>query len=298
MQTILDDKDLVPCECSAFIEEALNKGESTLVHSVKGQSRACTILAAFIMRRYRWSLLKALEFLNSRRCDLEVRASCIRQLTAYENRLIAKGLGPKTAKWTEVFDRTDDFENEELLLRNTYLNAQMGPFADFRLTGGIQTDNPHPKIRWADTDPKTCLVTFIACPVQPVDKAKPPTISAGPGTQHRQESEARHAQPVPKESGNKLSQQTEPAEEGLRQPVEGTAKPAVDGPKARAQDFASDGSVVRIVRQDVVKKQRSVAMGEKPRAKTPVKGAAIKIRTLLMPKYGNHTETEGMGYRF
>lgn len=146
---ILDQRDQVANECYNFVEETLNKGDSILVHSVKGQSRACTILAVCIMRRYRWSLLKTLEFLNSRRPDLEIRAAFIHQLTAYENRLVSQGMGPKTSKWTEVNDKSNEFENEELLLRNTYLNAQMGPFADFSAATGA---NKATKLKWADSD--------------------------------------------------------------------------------------------------------------------------------------------------
>ena len=81
------------------------------------------------MRKYRWSLLKTLEFLNSRRPDLEIRATFIHQLSAYESRLVKAGMGPKTSKWTEVAEDSCFLESEELLLRNTFLNAQMGPIA-------------------------------------------------------------------------------------------------------------------------------------------------------------------------
>jgi hypothetical protein len=46
------------------------------------------------MRNYRWSLLKTLEFLNSRRPDLEIRATFIKQLSDYEIRQKNRGLGP------------------------------------------------------------------------------------------------------------------------------------------------------------------------------------------------------------
>ncbi len=129
-----------------------------LVHSVKGQSRACTVVASWMMRRYQWTLLKTLEFLNSRRPDLEIRANFIHQLTSYENHLVSQGMGPKTSKWTEVFERTNEFENEELLLRNTYLNAQMGPFADFSMAADR---NRPPKVRWVDAASPAGLATFI-----------------------------------------------------------------------------------------------------------------------------------------
>eukprot|EP00826_Nyctotherus_ovalis_P002604 TRINITY_DN10525_c0_g1_i1.p1 TRINITY_DN10525_c0_g1~~TRINITY_DN10525_c0_g1_i1.p1 ORF type:complete len:410 (-),score=70.13 TRINITY_DN10525_c0_g1_i1:442-1671(-) len=120
---------------------------SVLIHSVKGQSRACTVVCSYMMRKYRWALLKSLEFLNSRMSDFEIRPAFIHQLTAYENRLIARGLGPKTFDWTDVFDKmTNDFENEELLLRNTYINAQMGQFVDFSTATAAKTQ----RVKWAD----------------------------------------------------------------------------------------------------------------------------------------------------
>ena len=79
-----------------FMVEAIDNQEAVLVQSVKAQNRACFVIAAFIMRRYRWGLLKTLEFLNSRRPDLEMRPSFLSQLSIYENRLYQRGLGPKT----------------------------------------------------------------------------------------------------------------------------------------------------------------------------------------------------------
>ena len=60
-----------------FIETAMKKTESVLVHSVRGQSRAASVLAVYLMRKYRWSLLKTLDFLNSRRPELEIRGTFI-----------------------------------------------------------------------------------------------------------------------------------------------------------------------------------------------------------------------------
>ena len=78
--------------------------------------------------------MKTIEFLRYRRPDLEIRMSFLQQLTAYEARLSKAGLGAKTATWIgtfpsisslEVFETTSAFENEELLLRNTYINAHI-----------------------------------------------------------------------------------------------------------------------------------------------------------------------------
>ena len=40
--------------------------------------------------------MKTLEFVNSRRPDLEMRPSFLRQIQMYESRLAARGLGPKS----------------------------------------------------------------------------------------------------------------------------------------------------------------------------------------------------------
>ena len=73
-----------------------------LVHSVRGQSRASCVIAVYLMRKFRWTLFKTLEFLNSRRPDLEIRVTFIQQLKSYEQRLINKGLGAQTQKWNEL----------------------------------------------------------------------------------------------------------------------------------------------------------------------------------------------------
>lgn len=79
-QIIFDAKDTTTKAIFDFIENAIKKYESVLVHSVRGQSRSSSVLAAYFMRKYRWSMLKTLEFLNSRRPDLEIRGTFIQQL--------------------------------------------------------------------------------------------------------------------------------------------------------------------------------------------------------------------------
>ena len=95
------------------------------------------MIASYLMRKYRWTLLKTLEFLNSRRPDLEIRASFIKQLSEYESRLKKRGLGPQTSKWDEICDENKFLESEELMLRNTFLNAQSGPIVQLGKPGAF-----------------------------------------------------------------------------------------------------------------------------------------------------------------
>lgn len=48
---LFDDKNELIEEIFSFIERASINGESCLVHSVRGQSRACCALSAYLMRR-------------------------------------------------------------------------------------------------------------------------------------------------------------------------------------------------------------------------------------------------------
>ena len=90
---MFDLQDKITDAIFEFMETASDKAESVLVHSVRGQSRASCVIAVYLMRKFRWTLLKTLEFLNSRRPDLEIRVTFIKQLTAYESRLVQRGLG-------------------------------------------------------------------------------------------------------------------------------------------------------------------------------------------------------------
>lgn len=135
-QVLFDQNDKTTKNIYDFVELAAKKSESVLVHSVRGQSRAASALACYLMRKYRWSLIKTLEFLNSRRPDLEIKASFISQLQEYENRLNAVGLGALSTSFNEYSFKdssgkrvagitvSNELESEEAILRNTFVNSQ------------------------------------------------------------------------------------------------------------------------------------------------------------------------------
>lgn len=116
------------------------------------------------MQKYRWSLYKTLEFLSSRRPDLEIRASFVSQLADFEQKLISQNRGPQTANWNEVADngitlnKDRFYPDEELLLRNTYLNAQLGFNRTFDRTkklegpSEIQDEEIEGRVRWIDNN--------------------------------------------------------------------------------------------------------------------------------------------------
>ena len=137
----------------------MEMGNSVLVNSVKGQNRSCTIITAYLMRKYHWSLLKTLEFMSCRMPNMDIKEYFILQLMAYEEQLIKMNIGPKTSNWAELSDSdTNLYENEELLLRNTYLNSQTNFLAgsSFR-----RISNGTGKLKWADETKKHLIATII-----------------------------------------------------------------------------------------------------------------------------------------
>jgi len=159
-QIVFDNKGEVVNEIFAFIEDAVKLGEGVLVHSLKGQSRSCCVLTAYFMKRYRWSLYKTLEFLTSRRSDLEIRTSFYHQLLNLESRLFQQVEGHVTVNWFEVGQEND---GEELLLRNTFLNARSAPFDEALVNPQLGPDNRPRKLNWGDERPtsKGALASYF-----------------------------------------------------------------------------------------------------------------------------------------
>jgi protein-tyrosine phosphatase len=95
----------VPAEIVKFIDEALERGTSVLIHSRRGQSRASVVVLLYLMESFRWSLLKSLEFVNSRRPDLEIRANFLQQLQSYTKRVVDGVTGKRVQRseeWNQV----------------------------------------------------------------------------------------------------------------------------------------------------------------------------------------------------
>ena len=125
-----------------FTETATLQGESVLMLSLKGIGRCCALSVAYVMRRYRWSCAKSLDFMRSRQPSMRLNPGFLRQLQGLETRMIRSGLGPKTRGWEE-----DPEDEEERLVTNTFRNAQALGFADYvSPVPGIKSQ----ALKWAD----------------------------------------------------------------------------------------------------------------------------------------------------
>lgn len=85
---------------------------------MRGQSRALTVITAYLIKKYRWSLYKTLEYLNSKRNDFEIRANFLKQLLDLEVRLFGKKLKNCTKNWQE-----EELDRDGQIVKNTYINS-------------------------------------------------------------------------------------------------------------------------------------------------------------------------------
>lgn len=94
----------------------MEAGESCLIHSLHGKSRATAVLTAYLMRKYSWTLSKCLEFVGAKKEGLQVRSNYLAQMQELERRLAADG--KLSVGWNEIKNEDD------LLLANTFYNAK------------------------------------------------------------------------------------------------------------------------------------------------------------------------------
>eukprot|EP00928_Gymnodinium_smaydae_P038475 TRINITY_DN26537_c0_g1_i1.p1 TRINITY_DN26537_c0_g1~~TRINITY_DN26537_c0_g1_i1.p1 ORF type:complete len:414 (+),score=63.16 TRINITY_DN26537_c0_g1_i1:75-1316(+) len=134
-QIILDSCDNTVNEVFDFLEGAEERAEGVLVQSFLGQSRACCILTAYLMKKYRWSHIKALEYLYFRCPVIHPNEGFMRQLAAYEERLSDEIGAPLSKTWEEseaedVETVKDEDEGDKDVLQNTFANCLQPPVSE------------------------------------------------------------------------------------------------------------------------------------------------------------------------
>ena len=118
-QILFDLKDEIAEKIVEFIDKALTIGEGVLAHSFNGKNRVCLVALIYLMKKYKWSLYKSMQYLKSKKTDVEIPNYFYNQLDNFQKRLIQKGELTRDIPW--------EFENlineEEKLMRNTYMNG-------------------------------------------------------------------------------------------------------------------------------------------------------------------------------
>lgn len=140
-QTILDESNETVGQFSSFIEEALDQGEGVLVQSFRGQSRACCVLAAYLMKKFNWCLQQAIEYLYFRCPVLSVNDGFLSQLESFEERL------EETNSQSEDSNSGDAWDG--LVLENTFVNCQRAPMPDMKISKKVSSFDDH-RINFAE----------------------------------------------------------------------------------------------------------------------------------------------------
>ena len=71
-----------------FIDHALGKASSVLVHCYDGLSISPAFVIAYMMNKYSWGLDKAYEFLLQKRPEIQLEQEYIDQLYALEQQIV------------------------------------------------------------------------------------------------------------------------------------------------------------------------------------------------------------------
>jgi hypothetical protein len=152
-QILFDSNDEIADKILFFIDDSCINGEGLLAHSFKGQDRVCCVVLIYLMKKYKWSLKKSMEYLKSKKQDVDIPPFFLSQLIKFESRLIQRGELTKDIPWS--FENLKD--PEEKLLRNTYMNG-INEFNKQNINININDKFKNNKsnlrhIVWADSNP-------------------------------------------------------------------------------------------------------------------------------------------------
>lgn len=180
-QMILDRDDDVVTEVFNFMEEAFRRGEGVLIQSFYGRSRSCCILTAYLMKKYKWSMQTALEYLSFRCPIIGPNDGFLTQLEDFEQRLAEED--EPTNQDCNTQDDADPGVSawDEKMLLNTYANCQRSPLSDMQISSprsplsNMQVSKNAPKIQFSDhiADVKPYDVGSMledSAPVDPCDR--------------------------------------------------------------------------------------------------------------------------------
>ncbi len=104
-----------------FVSAALAQYESVMIQCTIDKTRSIVIVISFLMHRYSWSLVKALDYVYSKKQTAELSQENFESLTSYEGELLRAERLLSTG-W-KASDSKCAFPEEEQILANTYFNS-------------------------------------------------------------------------------------------------------------------------------------------------------------------------------
>ena len=158
-QALFDSKDEIANRIVSFIDESLKNGEGILAHSVRGQDRVCIVVIIYLMRKYNWSLRKCIDFLESKKQDVDIPKFFLEQLYNFGVRLEKYNLGKKKDNWNDDDNYVD---SDEKLMRNTYVNG----LPSNKNVPSESGKKKKKKVGWADNNPYGKNDYLFSCNLQ------------------------------------------------------------------------------------------------------------------------------------
>ncbi len=151
-QILFDPKDEIANRIIEYIDSSYLVGERVLAHSFLGCDKVCIVVIIYLMKKYKWSLKKFIEYLRSKKQDIDIPLYFFEQLQKFENRM-------KLGKELTI-DIPWEFEGlkdpEEKIMINTYLN---GFKPEIPKTPSKEKDKFR-HIMWADIN------SYQKCPIE------------------------------------------------------------------------------------------------------------------------------------
>lgn len=102
-----------------YITENDKNLEAILIFCEDGQNKSLCIVVCFLMKKYKWGFVKCLHFINNKRKNLEIKKNYFKPLQKIANEF--EHVNKVSHNFLDEF--YSDFPEEEILLRNTYLNS-------------------------------------------------------------------------------------------------------------------------------------------------------------------------------
>jgi hypothetical protein len=111
-----------------FIEGAIASHRSVLVLSDTNQFRSAIVAAFYIIKKYRWSAGRALEFILSKKEDIQITEEMLSALKSVEADLVKEGKGqPFLLDWTSEAAKqkaeSEERRLDEVSLINSFVNS-------------------------------------------------------------------------------------------------------------------------------------------------------------------------------
>jgi hypothetical protein len=142
-----------------FVTTALSDYKGVLIHSVNGKNRCCVAALLVLMQRFRWGLIKTLEFLNHKKPGLEMTATLLKKLLLFETTLEKDKVGFLSKDWNTTFKQGLYYE-EEKLIHNSYSNSLKAPVLN-KFIPTVPSKKKHHTLRWIDHDDPTKKLTEV-----------------------------------------------------------------------------------------------------------------------------------------